>query len=117
MKLFFKAHRLLIVVQILQFTIFGLLVWLGGFRNLSLILYAVFLGLFFLFIYLMYKYNSEKNFYERLTKQMTTLVESQQGLDNTHLSEALNQLLKSQYQLYEKEMIQLKRMQEEQFVF
>lgn len=117
MKLFLKEHQILIIVQLLQFTIIGLLIWLGGFRNLSLILYSVFLGLFFLVIFLLYKYNSQRKLYERLSEQMTTLDESQRELDYNHLSEALSHLLKSQYQLYEKEVIQLKQMQEEQFIF
>lgn len=117
MKLFLKEQQLLIIVQLLQFTTICLLIWLGGFRNLPLILYSVFLGLFFLVMYLLYKYNSQKKFYERLSEQMRTLDESQGDLDYTHLSQALSHLLMSQYQLYEKEIIQLKQIQEEQFVF
>lgn len=117
MKLFVKEHRLLIVVQILQFSIIGLLIWLGGFRNLSLILYSVFLGLFFLVIYLMYKYNTQKKFYERLSKNLAILDESQQQLDYNDLSEALSNLLKSQYHLYANEIIDLKQKQEQYFIF
>ena len=117
MKIFFKEHRLLIIVQMIQFFMIGLLIWLGGFRNILLILYTVFLSLFVLVIYLAIKYISQRKLYTRLSQGISTLDESQQQLDHTYLSEAVSELLKSQYYLYEKEIIQMKERQEEQFIF
>lgn len=108
---------MLIVVQVIQFFMIGLLIWLGGFRNTSLLLYALFLGLVFLFIYLLYKYNSQKEFYKRLSSEMTALDESQRELGHADLSTALSKLLKAQYELYEREIMELKQKQEEQFIF
>lgn len=117
MKLFLKEHRFLIVIQIVQFTVFSLLFWLGGFRDIALIFYTVFLGVFFLFLYLFFKYNAQKKLYERLSTPIATLDESQGLLGYNHLSVALADLLKAQYNLYEQEIIALRKKQEEQFIF
>lgn len=117
MKLFLKEHRLLIAGQLVQFFFIGFVIWLGGFRNVSLIVYALFLGIILLLLYLIYKYQSQKTFYHRLSKEMTSLDESQRALGHDHLSLALSQLLQSQYELYEWEILDLKKKQDEQFIF
>ena len=117
MKLFIKEHILLIIIQLVQFIVIAGVFWLAGFRNLPLIFYSIFLGLFFLFGYLVYKYLSRRHFYNRLTTKLISLDESQQELERAPISEALSQLLKSQYYLYENEMMQLKNKQEEHFIF
>lgn len=117
MKLFIKEHRLLIIVQIVQLWMIGFVIWLGGFQNILLILYALFLGVIFLFVYLVYKYNREKRLYKRLSSHMTSLDESQRELGNTYLATALSKLLQTQYELYEREIIDLKQKQDEQFIF
>src|SRR5690625_2404774 len=117
MKLFIREHLLLIFVQVLQFSVIGGLFWLSGFRNISLIFYSIFLGLFFLSCYLVHNYLSRRRFYNRLSSKLLNLDESQQDLERTPISTALSQLLKSQYYLYEKEIMQLENKQEEHLIF
>lgn len=117
MKLFIQEHLSLIGLQLLQLFMFGLLIWLGGFRDVPLLWYAFSLSFFFLFLYLLFKYISQRKLYRRLTEKVTTLDEVQQPLDDTPLSIALSELLKKQYHLYENKLIHLKREQEEQFIF
>lgn len=117
MRLFLIEHRLLIIIQLFQFIVIGGLIWLGGFRNVPLILYALFIGVFFLFIYLLYKYVKQRKLYERLSVQMKSIDESQKSLGNDVLSESVTNLLRSQYHLYEREIMDLKNKQEQQNIF
>lgn len=117
MRLFIKEHQNLIFLQLFQFFVMGSLIWLGGFRNLSLILYTIFLGLFFLFVYLVYKFVKQKQLYERLSKGIESVDESQQNLGYDPLSESVTDLLRAQYQLYEREIWELKDKQEQHYIF
>src|SRR5690606_19003043 len=85
MKQFFKEQRSLIMLQLLQFSVIGCLIWLGGFENISLILYAMFLGLFFLVLYLTYKFFTAKALYELLTKGIASFEDVQQHLGSAPL--------------------------------
>lgn len=117
MKLFLREHLLLIVLQVLQFTLFGSIMWLGGFRNSHLIFYSIFIGLFFLVCYLIYHYYSRKHYYNRLMTRMTTLDESQLRYDQAPIAKALKELLQSQYNLYEETIMQLQNKQDEHLRF
>src|SRR5690625_3836024 len=97
MKIFLREHLLLMVIQTLQFLFIVCVFWLAGFRNLPLALYTVFLGFFLLFIYLLYHYFSRRKFYDRLNRMIDSLDESFQVLDRAPISQALQQLLKTQY--------------------
>jgi len=116
MKLFLREHVALIIVQIIQFTIICGIFWLSGFRDVSIIFYSLFLSMFFLSVYLLYMFISRRNFYKRLSKKIDHLDDSQQELEESPISNALKNLLISQYNLYENEMIQLQNKQEEHFI-
>lgn len=117
MKLFMKEHRLLIVVQMIQMVLMTGIFWLAGFRDVQLILYTIFLGLFLLCCYLLYHYVSRRQFYRRLQTPIRSLDETLETLDGTPISESLYQLLKSQYSVYQEQMMELKKKQEEHFIF
>src|SRR5690625_2243345 len=117
MKLFIREHLLLIFVQVLQFSVIGGLFWLSGFRNISLVFYSIFLGLFFLVCYLVYKYISRRHFYHRLSTKLVSLDESHQEIENSPVSIALTDLLKSQYYLYENKIMELENKQAEHLIF
>lgn len=117
MKLFLRKHLLLMVVQCLQFAAMILIFWLDDFRNFSLALYAVFLGFFFLAIYLAYDYYRHRQFYKRLSEPLETLDESLEEIEETPLSQALHQLLKSQYSLYQHQIQEAEYTQEEHLLF
>jgi OmpR family two-component system sensor histidine kinase YxdK len=67
-------------------------------------LYSVFLGLFILSGYLLYRYVSHRSFYMRLTNPMTSLDESMQQSGHAPLAEALDQLLQEQYRHYQAQL-------------
>lgn len=117
MKLFMKEHILLIVVQMIQMVLMTGIFWLAGFRDIELILYSMLLGLFLLCCYLLYHYVSRRQFYRRLQTPIQSLDETLETLDGAPISESLYQLLKSQYSVYQEQMMELKKKQEEHFIF
>lgn len=117
MKLFMKEHILLIVVQMIQMVLMTGIFWLAGFRDIELILYSMLLGLFLLCCYLLYHYVSRRQFYRRLQTPIQSLDETLETLDGAPISESLYQLLKSQYSVYQGQIMELKKKQEEHFIF
>ncbi len=117
MKLFMRKHLLLMSVQGLQFVAIIFIFWLDGFQNLSLALYAVFLGFFFLAIYLAYDYYRHRQFYKRLSEPLDTFDASLEEIEEAPLSQALHQLLKKQYSLYQQQIQEAEYTQEEHLLF
>ncbi|MCU9614400.1 sensor histidine kinase [Caldibacillus lycopersici] len=117
MKLFLKEHTLLIIVQIIQFVMILLIYWLDGYHQLLPALYAIFLSIFFLCCYLLYHYFSRKKLYHRLSKPLESLDESFQKTEQAPLSEALDNLLKNQYMLYQQQIKTLEARQAEHLKF
>lgn len=112
-----KEHILLIVVQMIQMVLMTGIFWLAGFRDIELILYSMLLGLFLLCCYLLYHYVSRRQFYRRLQTPIQSLDETLETLDGAPISESLYQLLKSQYSVYQGQIMELKKKQEEHFIF
>src|SRR5690625_7095152 len=73
MKLFLKEHALLIVVQCLQLLTIITVYWLDGYRNIGPGLYGVFLSLFLLTSYLVYRYLRQRMFYHYLSNPFESL--------------------------------------------
>lgn len=117
MKLFLKEHLLLIVVQILQFSLIVLVFWLAGFRDGLLATYGMFLGILILICYLLYRYISHRFYYRRLSKPLTTIDETFEIKGKTPMDIALAKLLKSSNALYQHEMDDRIRKQEEHLIF
>lgn len=117
MRLFVKENQLLFVVQLLQFSLFFGLLWLSGFRDLGVLLYAGLLGSFVFISYLTYYYLSRRSFFKRLKEPVKTLDESLQRTDDVPISEALNTLLTSQYYLYKDQVTRLEARQDEHLLF
>ncbi|UTR16426.1 sensor histidine kinase [Salipaludibacillus sp. LMS25] len=117
MRLFLKEHALLIVIQIIQLSGVICILWLDGYRDLKLSIYAIFLGLVVLTGYLVYHYISHRYFYTRLSKPLMSLDDTYQKTETVPLSEALNQLLKAQYKYYHKQIKTLEKQQEEHLTF
>jgi len=117
MKLFLKEHVLLIGVQALQFLVMLSLLWLDGYHNVPMIFYVAFLGFFFLGCYLFYYYFRHRKFYKRLSEPLASLDEAFQLTDQTSISEALDQLLKEQYRLYQNQIKTLEHQQSEHLKF
>ncbi|OBR63181.1 hypothetical protein A7K91_24805 [Paenibacillus oryzae] len=117
MNLFLREHRLLLFIQVLQFGIVAGLFWLDGYRNLSLIFYALFLSLLMMGGYLFYHYASRKRYYEKLQQPLRAFTDSYEKLGESPAAAALENLLHEQYQLYQQEVGKLQRQQEEHLVF
>ncbi|MCR6098712.1 sensor histidine kinase [Salipaludibacillus agaradhaerens] len=117
MKLFLKEHSFLIVIQIIQLSgVIGVL-WLDGYRDLKLSVYAIFLGLVVLTGYLAYHYISHRHFYARLSNPLMSLDDSYQKTEAVPMAKALDQLLKAQYKHYHKQIKTLEKQQEEHLTF
>ncbi|MET3507096.1 sensor histidine kinase [Halalkalibacter oceani] len=113
MILFLREHFLLVLVQVIQSAIIFGLYWLAGNRNLSVALYAVFLGFFFLTCYLIYHYYSRRLFYKRLSESLLSLDDSIRSTEQSPISVALDTLLKNQYKHYETQIKKVEHQQEE----
>ncbi|MFS0671601.1 sensor histidine kinase [Ornithinibacillus sp. 179-J 7C1 HS] len=111
MKLFFKEHFLLVVVQCIQLLVILSLFWLDGYQNLKLFFYAAFLVFFLLTCYLIIHYRYRHKLYARLTTPLESLDNSFQKLDESPISVALHQLLSQQYKLF---LSQLEVMEKQQ---
>ncbi|HLR62108.1 MAG TPA: sensor histidine kinase [Lentibacillus sp.] len=117
MKLFIKDHQLLIGFQIVQFGLIFLILWLDGYRNFLTLLYVIFLGFFLFICYLVYCYVTRRAYYKRLEQPMESFDESLQETEQIPIAEALDQLLKSQYRLYERRIGETEAQKEEHMLF
>ncbi|MHA7965959.1 sensor histidine kinase [Paenibacillus sp. CAU 1782] len=117
MSLFWREHKLLIAVQLLQFGMVAGLFWLDGYRNLPLVFYALFLSLLITAGYLLYHYVSRRNYYQKLQQPLQSLTDVYEKLGSSPAAEALENMLHQQYQLYQQEIHKLRRQQEEHLVF
>ncbi|WP_026569418.1 sensor histidine kinase [Sediminibacillus sp. JSM 1682029] len=117
MKLFLRDHLLLIVVQIFQSVMISGLFFLDGYRGIGVSIYAIFLSFVLLTGFLLYRYLSRKNFYQRLEHPMATLDGSLETTGQAAISEALDQLLVRQYRLYQEALHKAEERQDEHLLF
>lgn len=117
MILFLRENLLLIIIQIIQCVMVPFLFWLDGYRGVGVILYANFLSLSLLTGFLFYKYISRKNFYQKLQNKVGTLEGSLETTERSPISDALNQLLRTQYKLYQDELQKAEERQDEHLLF
>lgn len=117
MKLFIREHALLLAIQMVQFGAILSIYWLDGYRDLPTALYSAFIGFFFLGCYLIYQYLSRRRYYLRLSRPLETLDESFQKIENSPVSKALEQLLHTQYRLYQQQLTAAKLQQEQHLTF
>ncbi|GGG53915.1 sensor histidine kinase [Paenibacillus radicis (ex Gao et al. 2016)] len=117
MKLFFREHALLLVVQLVQLGFIVSIYWLDGYRDLLTVLYSVFIAFFILSGYLVYQFVSRKHYYLRLSQPLESFDASIQQREHAPVSEALQKLLHSQYRHYEQQLYTLKKQQEEHLIF
>lgn len=117
MKLFLREHRFHIIFQ--SFLIFFVLfiIWLSGFRKYNIIFYCLFLYFFFFICYLIFNYRTRRKMYQRLSKPLTAIEDSLNRLDETPLSAAVSELLRSLYRLFQAQSLSLQKKQEEHLVF
>ncbi|MEH7331415.1 sensor histidine kinase [Neobacillus drentensis] len=104
MKLFFREQILLIIFYLLQLLVISFIYWLDGYRNLMISLYAAFLSGFLLIGYLFIRYMTNRSFYQRLEKPLTSMEDFSGDLQPSPLAEGLQRLLKSQFRLYKTDL-------------
>ncbi|MFF2089647.1 sensor histidine kinase [Paenibacillus sp. NPDC058174] len=117
MKLFLREQSSLILIYVFQLLVTGLVYWLDGFHKLDTAIYAALLSGCILLLYLAYRYLSNRSFYKQLSVPAGSLESYSAGAATakqyTPLAEALHQLQKSQFRLYQSELLQLKHKNEE----
>src|SRR5690606_18904770 len=104
MKLFFREHLPLIFINIIQIILVLTIVYLDGYTNIPTAIYCLFITIFLLSMYLIYRYLTHKEYYKRLTATSYELTDAVQQLGNAPIPEALTNLLKSQYSQYINEL-------------
>ncbi|MGE7130878.1 sensor histidine kinase [Lysinibacillus xylanilyticus] len=117
MRLFLKEHIPLILYTIGQLFIILLIYWFDGYPHILTALYAVFLGVFLLIGYLIYRYFTHISFYNRLSNPRITTNELIKNSDTPPLSIALDRLLQMQDKNYQDQLKKWERKQQEQMTF
>ncbi|WP_240377711.1 sensor histidine kinase [Bacillus piscicola] len=117
MKLFLKDHLGFLILHILQFGLIFFLLWLDGYQDVRILFYVLFLSVFFLSCYLVYRYIRRRSFYTRLERPFLSLDESLEKTEREPLAESLSHLLKSQYKLYEQRISETEARTEEHLTF
>ncbi|AFC28216.1 hypothetical protein PM3016_1286 [Paenibacillus mucilaginosus 3016] len=117
MKLFLRDHLVLIAVHMIQLTLVLLVYVLDGFRDWKTGLYAMFLGLFVLAAYLVYKYATHRDYYARLSRPLESLDESVRPAGKAPVPQALGELLQSQYRHYREQLQEEAHRKQEHLTF
>lgn len=117
MRLFIRDHLPLILIQIIQLMLVLLIYWLDGYRNAPTAFYSIFVGLFLLSLYLIYRYMSHRAMYRRLSEPLQTLDESIQSIGYAPMSEAVQVLLEIQYRHYQTQLKAGEKKREDHLTF
>src|SRR5690606_5024216 len=107
MKLFLKEHLLLIVIQVIQFTLFASILALSGFDEYSILLYGILISFFFLCIYFALHYYQRRHVYQKLTSRPDMLDSLLEETDQSPIGTALDQWNKRQYQLFMDQLLEM----------
>ena len=111
MKLFIKESVGLIFVYCLQVTLFCLIIYLSGYRDISILFYGVFISLFILVSYLIFYYYRRRRVYQKLTTRVIDLDQLLEHSTNIPIGEAIDQMTHQYYRLFTD---QLKRAETDQ---
>lgn len=116
MKLFLRDHVSFLILYFFNlFFLFIIYDRVGGFENN--IFYFLFLSTFLLVCYLSYRYFSNRTLYRRLSQPLSSLEDYLSSTGNTPLAEGFNELQKRQYDLYQAQLQQYIRKQNEHLTF
>ncbi|MFM1650944.1 sensor histidine kinase [Brevibacillus sp. B_LB10_24] len=117
MKLFLRESLPLFLVNLAQLLIVSLTFWLSGSWNTKITLYGLFLGIFLLACYLVYRYVSNRYFYQRLSTQLESLDAFSMPAGSGPLNQALHRLMQGQYRLYQAKIHDYDRKKREHVTF
>ncbi|MED3126598.1 sensor histidine kinase [Bacillus wiedmannii] len=103
-RLFIRDHIPLICFTAIQLLAIFLVYWFDGHNHIATALYAMFLGVFFMVGYLVFRYFTHRTFYERLANPLYSLDDSVRKSDFAVLSTALQDLLEVQYRHFQNQL-------------
>jgi two-component system, OmpR family, sensor histidine kinase YxdK len=103
-KLFIHEQLSLILVYIAQLFIVLLVFWADGYQNVTISLYAILLSFILFTGYLVFRFSTHRTFYKRLEEPLASLEEFTHDIARTPLAVGLQQLLTSQYRLYQTDL-------------
>lgn len=116
MRLFWRDHRLLLMIQVIQALIIGSILYLDPGAQGSSLLYAMFLSLLLMAVYLAYRYIVLAPYYKKLTNE--TAGHHDFKIEGNHpLIRAHNQLLARYYNQHQAEQHQLEIRKNQQVQF
>jgi OmpR family two-component system sensor histidine kinase YxdK len=117
MRLFVRDQLPVIGYAIIQLGIVLLVFWLDGYKHLLTALYAAFLSLSLLSVYLAFRYFSHRALYARLSNPLASLKEFVHKRESAPLPSALDQLMDTQYRHYQNQLKSWERKQQEHITF
>ncbi|PXW87360.1 signal transduction histidine kinase [Streptohalobacillus salinus] len=117
MAIFFREHLGFVCFQLLQHVTLSSLLLLAGFDNTGVLLYINLLLLVFFTAFIVYRYFSRKQLYHQLSVPLKQLEEVLEPTGFTPLALSINQLLVSQYRIYQAEIADLETQQMEHLLF
>ncbi|MFD1427307.1 sensor histidine kinase [Kroppenstedtia sanguinis] len=117
MKLFIRDHASIMIFFVSQLLLISFLYWLDGPNHLSTLLYTMLLSSSLFLIFLAYRYVRYRSVYRRLSHPLQVMDDSVLGEGDVPLEEALNDLLRSQYQHYQYQLHEYERKQWNQVTF
>lgn len=118
MKLFLKEQMALFILYF--FNMFFLVImyyFVGGFEKSENLFYFLFVSLFLLICYSIYRYLSNRKFYKKLSRLYFNLEAPISDIGNSCLDEALNKLLKNQFSLFQEQIHNYDKKQKEHLIF
>ena len=119
MNLFLKDHLILIVVNLLQLVLLLSIIWLDGYKKMSLLTYILLLGIVLLAVYLIIRYLQNRSYYKQLAdiKTVKVLDDSIQINGKSPVAMQTELLLQQKYQLYMNKIHQFESRQKQHVLF
>lgn len=117
MKLFLREHAMFVCFTLVQLFVVLSVDWLDGYQHPVTALYAGFLGIVFMLVYLLLQYIRHRRMYERLSEPLEESYPSFPLADPSAISQALKQLMDNQYRHYQMDLRNWERKQDNHVSF
>lgn len=118
MRIFLKEHLGYILIYILNFMILLLFYnWMGGLETTSNLFYFIFLCLFTLSIFLVFKYVANRNLYEKISSKSEGIEDTLGYLGSSPLTVVISSLLREQYKFFQNNIEDYNKKQKEHLIF
>lgn len=118
MKLFIKDNLGFILIYIFSFVlVFSSMLIFQGFNTIGNCIYFVFLNLFLLTVYMLYRYYKNRKLYNGLSNKYNNFEEIVNEFGNSYLGNELNRLTNDMYGFYQGEVNNQIKNQKEQLDF